>query len=105
MKEQEIRIPVVKGHKSLLHCFAHFLCDEKKVDGFPVRFAVTKTDDEFYHCEIGTLLNYPTCDEKSAESIFRFTKRTVENTDDFNAVLIIPTGIGSEIAWRARHGC
>ena len=101
MREQEVKIPIIKGHKSLLHYLAHFVDEEHKVDGIPVRFAVTKTDDEFYHCEIGTLLTNPACDESRIESIFRFRQRNVENPDDFNTVLIVPTGIGSEIGGHA----
>ncbi len=34
-------------------------------------------------------------------SIFEFVPRTVENTDDFNVVMIVPTGIGAEIGGHA----
>ena len=101
MKEQEVKIPITKEHKSLLHYLAHFVDEEHKVDGFPVRFAVTKTDDEFYHCEIGTLISTPAFDENKIESIFCFRQRNVENTEDFNAVLLVPTGIGSDLGGHA----
>ncbi len=101
MKEQEVKIPIIKGHKSLLHYLAHFADEEHKVDGIPVRFAVTKTDNKFYHCEIGTLLSNPANAENKIESIFRYRQRNVENTEDFNAVLMVPTGIGSELGGHA----
>ncbi len=101
MKEQEVKIPIIKGHKSLLHYLAHFVDEENVVDGIPVRFAVSKTDDKFYHCEIGTLVSSPSLNENEIESIFRFRKRNVENTKDFNAVLIVPTGIGSDLGGHA----
>ena len=37
----------------------------------------------------------------STDSIFRFVRRKVENTDSFNAVLLVPTGIGAEIGGHA----
>lgn len=101
MKEQEVKIPIIKGHKSLLHYLAHFVEEEHVVDGVPVRFAITKTDDKFYHCEVGTLLSSPTVDKNKIESIFHFRKRNVENTKDFNVVLLVPTGIGSELGGHA----
>lgn len=101
MKEQEVKIPIIKGHKSLLHYLAHFVEEEHVVDGVPVRFAITKTDDNFYHCEVGTLLSSPTVDKNSIESIFHFRKRNVENTKDFNVALLVPTGIGSDLGGHA----
>ena len=101
MKEQEIRIPVSKGHKDLLHYIPRFIDEGNLTDGIPVRFAVTKTDNNYYHCEIGTLLSTSTIKEKKAESIFRFRQRNVENTEDFNAVLLVPTGIGSVLGGHA----
>jgi len=100
MKEQEIKIPVINGHKSLLHYFAHYMEEERTIDGTPVRFVVTKTDNEHYYCETGTL-NTSQKENRFNESIFRFNKRKTENTDIFNAVLIVPTGIGSELGGHA----
>lgn len=68
---------------------------------FPVRFVITKTDDKNFHCEIGTVA----CDDnksyKMSQSIFDFNKRQYENSETFNAALVIPTGIGCEIGGHA----
>lgn len=101
MREQEIKIPLVNGNKELLQYLAHFIDNNKIVDGLPIRFAITKTDNEYYHCEIGTLLSCPPVVETKIPSIFNFRKRSVENTSEFNAVLLVPTGIGSEIGGHA----
>ena len=101
MREQEIKIPVSKGNKDLLSYLARFINDESNIDGFPVRFAITKTDDQYYNCEIGTLFDNPILANRNIESIFKFNQRKVENTNDFNAVLLVPTGIGSEIGGHA----
>ena len=101
MREQEIKIPIIEGENSLLHYLAHYVEEEHVVDGIPVRFAVTKTDEKSYQCEIGTLQSNPTIDENEIDSIFRYRQRNVENTEDFNAVLLVPTGIGSDIGGHA----
>lgn len=99
MREQELKIPIAKGHHNLFQYLEEKI--SKKLDGFPVRFAITKTDDEFYYCEVGTLLSHPSISKKNVESIFEYKKRLVENTDKFNAVLLVPTGIGSELGGHA----
>lgn len=101
MREQELKIPVSKGNKDLLNYLSKFINDKSKIDGFPVRFAITKTDDQYYNCEIGTLFDNSIIKSRNIESIFEFNQRTVENTNEFNAVLLVPTGIGSEIGGHA----
>lgn len=101
MREQEVKIPITKEHKNLLNYIAHFIKEEHKIVGIPLRFAVTKTDDKFYYCEVGTLSSHPSINNRNVESIFKYNKRLVENTDNFNAILLVPTGIGSEIGGHA----
>lgn len=101
MKEQEIKIPVSKGNRDLLNYLAKFIKNNNLVDGFPMRFAITKTDEKYYDCEIGMLFDTPSVAAKDSESIFKFRKRQVENTNEFNAILLVPTGIGSEIGGHA----
>ncbi|MBW8050569.1 MAG: DUF3326 domain-containing protein [Cytophagales bacterium] len=101
MIEQEIKIPAIKGHKSLLHYFAHYMEEEWVNEGVPIRFVVTKTDHNHYHCEFAAVSNSLTNNHAAIDSIFRFNKRKVENTNEFNTVLIVPTGIGSEIGGHA----
>ena len=63
-------------------------------DERPVRFTVTKSTNRSYECEVGVLsgeLPY------SMAPLFEFRRRSRESTSDFNAVLIVPTGIGAEI--------
>src|SRR5882724_2144584 len=100
MLEQSIQLPVIPGHQSLLHYFAHFFEEQKNAD-IPLRFVVTKTDKSYYHCEIGCLKNDSPISERHDESIFRFRKRKIENTSRFNALLVVPTGIGAEIGGHA----
>lgn len=101
MREQELQIPISKGHKDLLRYLATYVENKNHVDGFPVRFAITETNDHHYHCEVGTLFEETRGDIDGLASIFDFQKRHLENTDSFNAVLLVPTGIGSEIGGHA----
>lgn len=69
-----------------------------------MRLAVTKTDNQHYHVEVGLL-----CSEGSEklpldESIFNFNHRNIENTEKFNAVLMIPTGINAELGGHSGDG-
>ena len=71
----------------------------------PIRFVVTETDADNYHCELDLIAT-----EKqdsplpNGQNIFDFRKRTYEDTEKFNVVLLIPTGIGAEIGGHCGDG-
>ena len=62
----------------------------------PIRFAVTKSQEDVWDCDLGTHIggNLP-------DSIFRFRKRDEESTSNFNVVMLVPTGIGANIGGHA----
>ena len=62
----------------------------------PVRFVVTESKGQTCSCEVDCLCE-PGAYRSSLKGIFDYSIRTFENTDRFNAVLVIPTGIGAEI--------
>src|SRR3989304_9180417 len=98
--EKEISIPCVKDNGGLKYFSDHVL-EKLPSNEMPVRFAITRTDDKGYHCELGILSdisNYPT---PPKNTIFNVAKRAYENVEQFNAVLLVPTGIGAEIGGRA----
>jgi len=71
----------------------------------PIRFVVTETDAENYHCELDLIV----AEEQDSSllnevSIFDFRKRTYENSEKFNVILLIPTGIGAEIGGHCGDG-
>ncbi len=70
----------------------------------PVRFAVTKTDNQHYHVEVGLLDYASTGKSPTCGSIFHLNHRQLENTDKFNAVLLIPTGINAELGGHSGDG-
>ena len=97
LEEKEIIIPALKNNQSLLEYLSSKTNDELDFNEIPIRFVISITDDSGYFCELGTLVNnnkYPLSQKKS---IFSFKKREFENTEQFNAGLLIPTGIGAEI--------
>ncbi len=96
--ENTIRVPAAHGCVSLLEHFAQAVEGELGPQENPVRFAVTASYTDGFDCEIGTLVDP---DAPRLQSVFEFTHRRVENTQSFNVVLLVPTGIGCEIGGHA----
>lgn len=96
LHEKEILIPISNNSKDFFNYFSISATKKLSSDEMPVRFVVTKTDEKGYHCEFGILsdINIPT---PPRNTIFNFKKREFENVDQFNAVLLVPTGIGAEL--------
>ncbi len=99
--EREIDVAAPKGNNSFFPYFAAAIQGQLGTDGLSVRFAVTRSDPETYHCELGILTGFEDFDGSELTSIFEFVPREVRNTDKFNAAMIVPTGIGAEIGGHA----
>jgi len=99
--EKEIHIPSTKEGVILLKYFEGAIKAQLSIGEVPVRFAITKSDADGYHCELGILTESDTLPVGQQISIFDFEKRRIENTDKFNAVMIVPTGIGAELGGHA----
>ncbi|MFZ3135906.1 MAG: DUF3326 domain-containing protein [Thermodesulfovibrionales bacterium] len=97
LHEKEITIPKATDHTVLLEYFADNVLNKLSQEDTPVRFVVTKTDDSGYHCELGIMTGVGNRKEIPRHSIFQFRKREFEDTDQYNALLLVPTGIGAEI--------
>jgi hypothetical protein len=78
--------------------------DELSPDEIPIRFVIANTDDDGYHCELGVMTNIEQKEYFNKTPIFSFNKREYENTEKFNVVLLIPTGIGAEIGGHCGDG-
>lgn len=101
LTEQEIHIPAQKGSNSPLVYFEQAIRNHLGSDEIPVRFVVTRSGADEYDCEIGVLRGMDDFSVRPAETIFDFAAREVENAERFNAVMIVPTGIGAEIGGHA----
>lgn len=99
--EKELQISSATKVVSLLKNFAREINAHLSVGEIPVRFAVTKSDADGYHCEIGILTGSDTLPTGQRISIFDFEQRSFENAEKFNAIMIVPTGIGAEIGGHA----
>jgi hypothetical protein len=99
--EREIDIPITKEKTSLLSYFAEAIYDYISIDEIPVRFVVTESNERVFHCELGILTDTKDFSDIQPESIFNFIPRKLENTKDFNVVMVVPTGIGAVIGGHA----
>ncbi len=96
--ERDFKIPIKTKHIDLIPYLNEHINGLEKENKIPIRFVITETDDDFYHCELGFLSSK---EFQNENSIFSFKQRSGENTDKFNVVLLVPTGIGAEIGGHA----
>ena len=101
LTEREIDIPAGDANSSFLAYFEQTIRGHLVADEMPVRFAVTRSSKDGYHCELGILTGADKSQVTATTPIFDFDLREIENTDKFNAVMIVPTGIGAEIGGHA----
>lgn len=98
--EQAFDIPVRPGHRGLIPYLDQEVA-RRSEDGAPIRFAISGTTPEVYRCETGVFADLDARRRERLSSIFRLRRRTVDNTEEFNTVFLVPTGIGSTIGGHA----
>ncbi len=101
LKEKNIIIPIDNREQSLISFFESYIKSSLSEDEIPIRFVVTSSDEQNYHCELGVLSGLKEMPGLNPTSIFKFEKRKSENTNKFNTVFVVPTGIGAEIGGHA----
>lgn len=99
--EQELEIPAIAGHRDLLPYLRTMVHNGVPAGLLPVRFVITATTANSYRCELGVVSGLLDEQIRHTCSIFDFAPRVTENTAHFNAVLLVPTGIGSLIGGHA----
>ena len=104
VNEADILIPKVSNNEGLLKYVSGMILERTTKDQIPVRFVITRTDNEGYHCELAVLSECEEFHIRPKELIFNFNKRSSESIEKFNAVLLIPTGIGAEIGGHSGDG-
>ena len=104
LTEKEIIIPRVKDHKNLLEHISDSVSSQLGSDEIPVRIAISRTDNKGYHCEVGTLSGVKSDRVEGMGSIFDLEKRKYGNSKEFNAMLLVPTGIGAELGGHSGDG-
>ena len=105
--EAEFDLPIDVGALDIferLTSAAHLAATD---DAVPIRFVVTgpsfarTSATSASHCEVGFLAGLSSSSHPRPDSIFRFRRRLFENQDQFNAVFLVPTGIGAAIGGHA----
>ena len=101
MYEGSFDIPAVGGHRGLIGHLRKAVRFRIPKGHVPLRFFVTAFEQKFYHCDAGVLVSGGGPVDYKVNSVFDFRQRDGDNAEEFNAVLLIPTGIGSEIGGHA----
>jgi len=101
LTEKEIQIPRPGQDVSLIGYFEREVGQGLPAGAVPVRFVVTRTTQKEHHCEVGVLTGLEGFGSGVPGSIFEFRPRPGESAEQFNAVLLVPTGIGAEIGGHA----
>ena len=99
--EEHLEIPLTQGHHGLLFYLAETVRHHLPRGLLPVRFTIIETTTSTYKCELGVIAGLQDKQLEHSCSIFDFAPRVTDNTSHFNAVLLVPTGIGCEIGGHA----
>ena len=99
--EEEFQIPIKPGHTDLIPYLREAVAEHLQGNLLPVRFTITRTDDKHYQCELGVITGVIESTLKHTCSIFDYQQRRYANDRSFNAVMLVPTGIGCEIGGHA----
>ena len=103
--ERELIVPATEMQANPRQRLCKAVTQRLQPDEIPIRLAVTgrvripNSDQEGHHCEIGLLRGLE--GRRRPASIFDLDRRTLENAQQFNAVLLVPTGVGAEIGGHA----
>lgn len=101
MSERSFELAAVEGHKALLSHLRDACVQHTPKDGFPVRLVATEATASRYRCELGVVSGSGSIRRHSMKSVLEFQRRLFENTERFNVVVIVPTGIGAEVGGHA----
>lgn len=97
LSEQEMRIPSPPAGAGLLDHLARQVLQRLDPDETPVRLVLTGIARDAWDLELGVLSGTGRHPLPDPDSIFAFRRRPYENAESFNAVLLVPTGIGAEL--------
>lgn len=101
--EKEITININESQYSF-ECLEDAVAHEIAEAESSVRIAIVESNNDELKLEIGLLEDKFGKTSVIQDSIFDFRKRAIENTGEFNAVLLIPTGVGAELGGHSGDG-
>ena len=96
--EQELELPAAPRDQGLIEHVSQAVRARLESAETAVRLVITESDNNRLHCELSVLADGG---RPPGDALFHFAPRRVENTESFNAVLLVPTGIGAEIGGHA----
>ena len=99
--EKSLTIPAAPGNRGLIQHIENALSFRLGEGEIPVRLVIASVDDGNYLCEIGCLFGSDVSITEDRDSIFEMRRRDGATEGQFNAVHIVPTGIGAEIGGHA----
>ncbi len=101
LSETEIHIPTAPKGESPLRWLSSKTLESLPAGDSPIRLVVSESSKAGYRCEVTTMHNGQGPGLFPRELVFEHRPRQVENTATFNAVLLVPTGIGAAIGGHA----
>lgn len=99
--EKSLTIPAAPGNRGLIQHIENALSFRLSEGEIPVRLVIESVDGGDYLCDIGCLISSDVSIAEYRDSIFELRRRSGANAGQFNAVYIVPTGIGAEIGGHA----
>lgn len=99
--EELLEIPAAPSHADIIPHVQEHLAAALPEGAAPIRFVISATRDGVYHCEVGVFEGLSPERRAALHSIFELRRRKVEDTERFNVVFLIPTGIGCELGGHA----
>ncbi len=101
LSESEIHLPWTPKGESPLEWLCSKTLESLPAGDSPLRLVVSESGKSGYRCEVTTFHSGDGLFPFQRDLVFEFKRRHVENTTMFNAVLLVPTGIGAAIGGHA----
>lgn len=95
--EKAVTISKPTSRQNLLQKFRDSVLAKLPENEFPIRIVITSSDEDIWNCELGVMSEFSEFISPEIDLIFQFKQRNFENTEQFNCVLVVPTGVDAEI--------
>ncbi len=100
IRERELTVPASPRHPDYLDAVRAALREHLDHSETPIRISVTASTPRASELEVGVLRN-PLPVISPARGLLDFRPRSGENAEQFNVVLVVPTGIGASVGGHA----
>ena len=97
VREQEFDSPITLGQGELVARFKAAAAAHTPNGASAVRFAVTGSRKEHCRCELGIIASEDAEPLPAMPDLFELRERMLQDQTTFNAVMIVPTGIGAAV--------